>query len=86
MLCPRRHLCGDSAVQRKISPVAVRDLPVTAVFAAIAALSVAPPNPVAFVQIVGGAENVPQALRDGIVTNLTPPALVASTPTLRAAS
>jgi len=54
----RRHIRDDRTLRHTLLPIAVRDLPPDAVPAIIAALP-APPDPVAFIQIAGGAREIP---------------------------
>ena len=67
----RRHLHDDATVQRTLLPIAVRNLPIAAVPAIVAALP-APLDPATFVQIANGARTMPQALHDWITAHPTP--------------
>jgi len=78
----RRHIRDDRTLRHTLLPIAVRDLPPDAVPAIIAALP-APPDPVAFIQIAGGAREIPPALRDWIAAHPTPQAMAAATTVLR---
>jgi len=80
----RRHLHDDAAIRRTLLPIAVRDLPPDAVPAIVAALP-APPDPVAFVHIAGGAREMPLPLRDWITAHPTPQARGAAITFLHAA-
>jgi len=81
----RRHIRDDRTLRHTLLPIAVRDLPPDAVPAIIAALP-APPDPVAFIQIAGGAREIPPALRDWIAAHPTPQAMAAATTVLRVAA
>ena len=67
----RRHLRDDAAVQRTLLPVAVRALLPAAISDVVAALPM-PLDPVAFVQIASGIQEMPLALRDWITAHPTP--------------
>ena len=79
------HVRDDAAVVQTLLPIAVRGLPLDAVPDVIAALPL-PPDPIAFVQIVGRTLKMPPALRDWIASHSTPQAHVAAMILLRAAA
>ena len=81
----RRRLHDDAAVQRMLLSIAVRESPLAAVPAVIAALP-KPSDPVAFVQIAGGISWMPPALRDWIAAHPSPHALGAVTAVMRTAA
>jgi hypothetical protein len=81
----RRHLHDDATVQRTLLPIAVRNLPIAAVPAIVAALP-APLDPATFVQIANGARTMPQALHDWITAHPTPQAWGAAITLLHAAT
>jgi len=78
----RRHTPDDTAVRWTLLPVAVRNLPIAAVPAVVAALP-APPDPAAFMQIACGGRKMSPALRDWIVDHPSPCALGAATTVMR---
>jgi len=80
----RCHAAEVNAVHRTLFPITVRDAPVVAVPAIVAALPL-PPDPVAFVQIACGERDMHPALRDWIMEHPTPQALAGVTILLRAA-
>jgi hypothetical protein len=80
----RRHLRDDAAVQRTLLPVAVRALLPAAISDVVAALPT-PPDPVAFVQIASGIQEMPLALRDWITAHPTPHACRTAATALHAA-
>jgi hypothetical protein len=80
----RRHAADASAVRRTLFPGAVRDLPIAAHPAVIAALP-PPSDPVAFVQIAGGSPTMPPALRAWITAHPTSQDMAAASTVLRAA-
>ena len=80
----RRCLHDDAAVQRTLLPIAVRESPLTAVPAVIAALP-KPSDPVAFVQIAGGIQEMPPALRDWIAAHPIAQTAAAAVTVLRVA-
>ena len=80
----RCHAADVNAVRRTLFPIPVRDAPVVAVPAIVAALPL-PPDPVAFVQIACGERDMHPALRDWIMEHPTPQALAKTTILLRAA-
>jgi hypothetical protein len=67
----RSHVADAHAARGALLSVAVRDLPITALPAVIAALP-PPSDPVAFVQIAGRRREMPPALRDWITAHPTP--------------
>jgi hypothetical protein len=67
----RSHVADAHAARGVLLSVAVRDLPITALPAVIAALP-PPSDPVAFVQIAGRRREMPPALRDWITAHPTP--------------
>jgi hypothetical protein len=80
----RCHAAEVNAVHRTLFPITVRDAPVVAVPAIVAALPLLP-DPVAFVQIACGERDMHPALRDWIMEHPTPQALAGVTILLRAA-
>jgi len=80
----RCHAADVNAVHRTLFPIPVRDAPVVAVPAIVAALPL-PSDPVAFVQIACGERDMHPALRDWIMEHPTPQALAGTTTLLRAA-
>jgi len=80
----RRHLRNDAAIPQTLLPVAVRDLPIAALPAVIAALP-PPSDPVAFVQIAGGSPIMPPALRAWITAHPTSQDMATASTVLRAA-
>jgi uncharacterized membrane protein YeaQ/YmgE (transglycosylase-associated protein family) len=80
-----RHVRDAHAMRLTLFPIAVRYLPIADVPAIVAALP-SPPDPVAFVQIVGRHRDMPLALRDWITAHPTPQALAGAITALRAAS
>jgi len=79
------HTLDYDAVRWALLPVVIRDLPIDTFPALIAALP-PPPDPIAFVQIVGRHRDMPLALRDWITAHPTPHAFVAAMTVLRVAS
>jgi hypothetical protein len=80
----RRHLHDDAAVQRTLLPIAVRDAPIVAVPAIVAALP-PPSDPIPFTQIAGHMPEMPPALRDWITEHPTAQAAATVATVLRAA-
>jgi len=81
----RRHIRDDGDLRHTLLLTAVRDLPLAAVPAVVAALP-PPPSPVAFVHIAGGAREMPPALRDWIAAHPMPQAQSAVIIILRTAA
>jgi hypothetical protein len=78
----RRHAPNEETLRWMLLPMAVRDLPIADLPAVVVALPPMP-DPAAFVQIAGGMQAMPLALRNWVVTNPTPQALVAPITVLR---
>jgi len=81
----RRHIRDNGDLRHTLLLTAVRDLPLAAVPAVVAALP-PPPSPVAFVHIAGGAREMPPALRDWIAAHPMPQAQSAVIIILRTAA
>jgi hypothetical protein len=81
----RRHAPNEETLRRTLLPMTVRDLPIVADVSAVVASLPAPPDPVAFVQIVCGEREMPPALHDWIVAHPTPHAYGTAATILRAA-
>jgi len=81
----RRHTSNDESMRWTIHPIAVRDLPITAVPDIVAALP-KPSDPIAFVQIACGEREISPALRDWIAAHPSPHALGAVTAVMRTAA